>query len=485
MSKRLISIICFFSFIFTAVIGRCAYIALATTYKVSDSYNSYTLNIGTLYTNFYDRQGIKINNNSKALVAVIRPNEKCLQELDKLFSKEEIADITSELSKGYPVIREVSKRADTQYIKIFERITDSDTCAKHLLQKEYGGLEQYASEKIGSLSVNFSVDALGRLLAGDSGTVVNDNYDSGDGIVISLDTKIQKIAEEASESLPKGAVVVMEPETSRILASVSKGDDYINRALSPYSVGSVFKLIVCACALENNVQPLYSCTGSITVADTRFNCQNKRSHGLQNMKQALANSCNCYFVSLALKLGGDKIAQTAEKFGFGKSYELYPGWTASSGSFPDKTDLNSLGQLALTGFGQGKLTDSPIHFAAAVSCIANGGNYTSPILDIAETEKNNIISSKTAVKLREYMKYVVSNGTGANAYYNGKTAGKTATAQSGIYANGKEVLNTWFAGFYPYNNPKYTIVVMREDGISGSGDCCPIFRRIVEKLDKM
>ena len=83
------------------------------------------------------------------------------------------------------------------------------------------------------------------------------------------------------------------------------------------------------------------------------------------------------------------------------------------------------------------------------------------------------------------MKYVVSNGTGANAYYDGKTAGKTATAQSGIYANGKEVLNTWFAGFYPYNNPKYTIVVMREDGISGSGDCCPIFRRIVEKLDKM
>ncbi len=83
------------------------------------------------------------------------------------------------------------------------------------------------------------------------------------------------------------------------------------------------------------------------------------------------------------------------------------------------------------------------------------------------------------------MRYVVTNGTGSLAEYNNSSAGKTATAQSGIYKNGVEVLNTWFTGFYPYKNPKYAIVVMCENGDSGAGDCAPVYRAIVEKLDKM
>lgn len=68
------------------------------------------------------------------------------------------------------------------------------------------------------------------------------------------------------------------------------------------------------------------------------------------------------------------------------------------------------------------------------------------------------------------MKYVVDYDTGANAYFNGETAGKTATAQSGIYSDGEELLNTWFTGFYPYSSPEYAIVVMCEGGESGSTD---------------
>lgn len=484
MSKRLVSLLCVFSLLFTGIIGRCAYIALGSAYQISDSYNSYTLNIGRLYTNIYDRAGRKINNNDKSFVAVIRPNEKCLNELDKLFDKNEVAEITDELSQGYPVIREINKKIDTKYIKIFEKINDYNIIAPHLLNKENGGLEQYVSEEIGSLSVNFSVDAVGRLLTGDDGTVVNDNYDSNDGVVISLDSEVQKIAEEAARSIPKGSVVILDTETSQVLASVSRGDDYINRSLSPYAVGSVFKIVVCACALENHINPVYTCTSKIKVNDTEFHCQKNHAHGFQNMKQALANSCNCYFVNLALKLGPDKIFETAEKFGFGKAFELYDKWTVKAGTFADKSELNSLGQLALIGFGQGLLTDCPMHFASVISCIANGGNYSAPTLDIKEIVENNIISESTAETLREYMKYVVSDGTGKNAEYYEKTAGKTATAQSGIYNNGKEILNTWFAGFYPYHNPKYTIVVMRENGESGAEDCCPVFRDIVEKLDE-
>ena len=84
------------------------------------------------------------------------------------------------------------------------------------------------------------------------------------------------------------------------------------------------------------------------------------------------------------------------------------------------------------------------------------------------------------------MRYVVSDGTGRKAQStDGKSAGKTATAQTGQYDKGIELLNTWFAGIYPYDAPKYAVVIMVEDGTSGSSDCCPIFRTIVEKLRKL
>ena len=487
MQKRCLSLMIAMIFIFTAIAGRCGYVAMSKTYQVNDTYNSYTLEIGKLKPYIYDRKGIKLNNNSISLMAVIRPNEKCMSELDKLFNESEIKEITKELSEGYPIIKKVEKKADTQYIQIFEKIesdTENQLC-RHLIDYQCGGLEYYNNNETGSLSVNFSVDAFGRVLTGYNTEIINNNYDSRDGIIISVDSEIQKICEEASKSITKGAVVVMDSETSQLLASVSVGSDFNNRAFSNYAVGSIFKIVVAACAIENGVNLFYNCKSSIKVGDTKFSCQKNHSHGLQDMKSALANSCNCYFVNLALKLGENKIYSTAKKFGFGEAFKLYSEWNINGGHFPQLAALNSKGQLALLGFGQGQLTDSPVHFASVVSCIANGGNYHYPTLEFLDVEKNHIISENTAKVLREYMHYVVTNGTGAMADYDNKTSGKTATAQSGIYDGKREILNTWFAGFYPAENPKYTIVVLREDGESGAGDCCPVFRTIVEKLEKM
>lgn len=487
MRKRALSLVVAFVFIFTAIAGRCGYIAMSKTYQVSDTYNSYTLEIGKLKPYIYDRRGNRLNNNCVTYVAVIRPNEKCMSELDRLFSQEEISEITAELSKGYPIIRTVEKKAATEYIQIFDKIetdTDNQLC-RHLIDYQCGGLEYYNPSEIGSLSVNFSVDAFGRILTGYNTEVIDNNYDSKDGIIISIDGEVQKICEDAAKSIRKGSVVVMDTETSQILASVSMGDDFNNRAFSNYAVGSIFKLVVCACALENNITPLYNCQSTIKVGDTEFSCQKKKSHGIQNMQQALANSCNCYFVNLALKLGENRLYSSAKKLGFGENFKLYNNWNIFGGEFPSLASLNSKGQLALLGFGQGQLTDSPAHFASVVSCIANGGNYHYPTIDLLDTDENKILSEHTAKTLQEYMHYVVTNGTGSIANYNNKTAGKTATAQSGIYDNKREILNTWFAGFYPTDSPKYAIIIMQEDGDSGAGDCCPVFRTIVEKLDKM
>ncbi|MCM1285566.1 MAG: penicillin-binding transpeptidase domain-containing protein [Acetobacter sp.] len=488
MLKRCQSLIIVFVLMFTSIAGRCGYIAMSNYYTVSESYNSYTIDVGELYTNIFDRYGRLLNNYKSEKIAVISTNEKALSELDKLFYSSEVTEIREELSKGYPVKRKVSKNSSSKYISQFDRIIQNpdDMPARNLLDKTYGGLENYVDKKIGELSVNFAVDARGRLLNGDSVTVNDDNYDSREGVIITLDSKLQKIAEDASKYIQKGAVIILDTSTSQILASVSRGNDYVNRAVSSYSVGSVFKLVVCACALENNVNIKYDCKSSITVGDTTFNCQKKHSHGYQNMEEALANSCNCYFVNLALHLGADKICDTAKNLGFGDSYTIYNNWNINAGAFPENDVLaNSKGQLALIGFGQGMLTDSPMHFASVISCIANGGKYNSPTLDFNESTSKNTLSARTCRILRKYMHNVVVNGTGYFADYKNSTAGKTATAQSGVFVDGKEILNTWFAGFYPYNNPKYAIVVMQEDGTTGSENCCPVFRTIVEKIDEL
>jgi cell division protein FtsI/penicillin-binding protein 2 len=62
------------------------------------------------------------------------------------------------------------------------------------------------------------------------------------------------------------------------------------------------------------------------------------------------------------------------------------------------------------------------------------------------------------------------------------SAGKTGTAQSGIYEGGKEILRTWFAGYFPANNPEYIVVILNEDGSSGTTDCVPVFKAIADGI---
>lgn len=485
MSKRIISIALFFTILFSAVSGRCAYIMMSNNYAVAKGYNSKSYNICNTYTTIVDRYETPLNNNTKSLAAIVRPNEKDMSELPLLFNADVVKEITSQLKNGDVVIRKIDKYSNTKHIKVIEAIEENspDMLCRHLIDRACGGLELSLGNAIGSVKINYSVDALGRILAGDNGTIINNNDKKT--VKISIDSRVQKIAESSSKSIKKGAVVIADCNTSQILACYSAGEDYLNRASSNYAIGSIFKLVVCASALENNVSLTYKCENKIKVGDTTFCCQNNKAHGRQKMKQALANSCNCYFVKLALTLGAQSIYDTAKEFGFLNDIELYSDFNIKHGAFADLKELESKGQLALIGFGQGVLTDNPIHFSAVVSAIANGGIYNPPTLALNNQKGTRVMSESNAKKLREYMRYVVTNGTGTSAEYNNSSAGKTATAQSGIYIDEKEILNTFFVGFYPYDNPKYSIVVMYENGTSGAGDCSPIFSTIVENLEKI
>lgn len=490
MFKRAATICVAIIFALTASVGRIAYIIFGGEYEVSSDYNSYSLDLSVLRSTLYDCNMNKISNNKKAYKIIIRPNEKCLSELKYLYTKSEIQKIKDELSNGYPVIKTLNKpNENLKYIQTVDVVEDSTSNDIFI-----NSIKSNFNDEVGSIKVNFSIDALGRLLDGDSGTIINENYDTQRGVILTLDSQIQQIAADASKTIKNGAVVVMDVNNGNILALVAKGDDYLNRGIIPCPVGSVFKLAVCVCAIQNNVYDNYDCEGSITVGDTTYSCQKETAHGNQSVKEALANSCNCYFVNLALKLGADKLIETARNLGFGEDIYLEDKISVKAGSLPDENALQSKGQLALLGFGQGMLTDSPVHFCSFVCSIANGGVYNKPNLILGSVDDDGgayynepsqgerVMNASTAYKISQYMRYAVSSGTGKNADYNFLSAGKTSTAQTGRYIGDKEICNTWFAGFYPYNNPKYAIVVMNENGTSGAGDCCPVFRTIVENL---
>lgn len=500
MYKRILSFSLAITLLFCGICGRIGYIIFSKNYVVSGGKNSYSVTIDRKQPTVYYRSGIVATNNAYKYIAVIRPNPRSIGELEKVFSKSEQKEIINELKNGKPVVRLLDEYPSQTFksIKVYKRY-DDDNNLHQIIAKQSNGLLNHTGEEIGKSTVMFGVDANGRILDGDEGTLEQTNYDSKEGYRLSVDKRIQDITVDASSKMKNGCVIVMNTEDSSILACVNKPyDNYLIKAFSRYSVGSVFKIVVAACALENNVNIKYNCTGKIKVGDTEFSCQNNHIHSNQTLKQALANSCNCYFVNLANTLGSDKLLETCDKLGFNDYTNLFDGWNIVNSYLPTKSDLLSKGELSLFGFGQGKLTASPLQIASVLCTIANDGYYSQPKLvlsnvnnqnvqtDIVYPSKEKVLKTNTCKKLIEYMRYVVTDGT-ARIVMNGdkKSAGKTATAQTGQYYNGVEKLNTWFVGLYPYDNPQYAVVVMTEKGNSGAEDCCPIFSTIVGQLENL
>ena len=500
MYKRILSFSLAITLLLCGICGRIGYIIFSKNYVVSGGKNSYSVTIDRKQPTVYYRSGIVATNNAYKYIAVIRPNPRSIGELEKVFSKSEQKEIINELKNGKPVVRLLDEYPSQTFksIKVYKRY-DDDNNLHQIIAKQSNGLLNHTGEEIGKSTVMFGVDANGRILDGDEGTLEQTNYDSKEGYRLSVDKRIQDITVAASSKMKNGCVIVMNTEDSSILACVNKPfDNYLIKAFSRYSVGSVFKIVVAACALENDVNIKYNCTGKIKVGDTEFSCQNNHIHSNQTLKQALANSCNCYFVNLANTLGSDKLLETCDKLGFNDYTNLFDGWNIVNSYLPTKSDLLSKGELSLFGFGQGKLTASPLQIASVLCTIANDGYYSQPKLvlsnvnnqnvqtDIVYPSKEKVLKTNTCKKLIEYMRYVVTDGT-ARIVMNGdkKSAGKTATAQTGQYYNGVEKLNTWFVGLYPYDNPKYAVVVMTEKGSSGAEDCCPIFSTIVGQLENL
>ena len=219
--------------------------------------------------------------------------------------------------------------------------------------------------------------------------------------------------------------------------------------------------------------------------------------GLYALRGALEQSCNTYFIELGRLLGAQRIRKMAETLGFGTATQLAPGLQGASGTLPDAAALENPGELATFSFGQGALTVTPLQITAMMNTVANGGVYRTPafvqgIVDADGTltgqtraaDTRTVFDAATARVLRSMLASVVSEGIGSEAQpKTGTAGGKTGTAQTGQYdENGEELLNYWFSGFYPADDPRYTITVLQDGILKPETSSAAIFAKVTEIL---
>ena len=487
----------------------------------------YHLSVPVSTGTIYDRYLNPINNSEQTVLAVVNPTPDTIASIfTKIKDRDEVSEQLQHIS---PFVCYLSENAnETQNLRILYGTQSKPGAlpAQHLIGYRQNGIAVSGLEKGYSgwltacdetADITFTVSGRGEVLAGAESQMAITGQKGG-GVVTTLDLAIQSVTEEAlKKAAPAaGAAIVTDCNTGEILACASTPvydpehleyalndpqSPFLNRALSAYSVGSVFKLVTAAAALESGVsdQLMYRCDGYTTIYSQIFRCHKWNGHGLLNMQDALVASCNPYFISLRQILTAESLYRTASAFGFGRETELANGLISDRGYLPGVEELSVDAEKANFSFGQGKLLATPLQINAMTACIANGGKYTQPQLikgitqdgisvkKFAQASGKQAISESTAERLQEMMCAVINENADTNAKpRNTIAAGKTSTAQTGQYAeDGTELCHAWMTGFFPAYHPKYAVTVLIENGGSGNKTAAPVFREIIEKTAEM
>ena len=335
----------------------------------------------------------------------------------------------------------------------------------------------------------------------------------GDSLVVTLNSELQYAAYQALGSY-NGAVVALEPDTGKILAMVSRPDFdpnqievlwdslindssssvLLNRATQGlYPPGSTFKILTTLAYMRQ--QPgsyrdfSYNCDSRLTVDDVTINCYNNNVHGQEDLKSAFAHSCNTAFASIGLELDGDEFHDLCETFLFNKAL---PTSLMHSTSVFDLDSGSSYGEQMTTAIGQGNTLVTPLHMALITATVANDGIMMRPYLvdHIEAYDGTTVTSSKpskykrlmTAEEARiiqSYMTETVTSGTAtALSWYGFTAAGKTGSAEYG--ASGSEGTHSWFVGYSNVEDPDLVVVVLAEDGGTGSETAVPVASQIFQ-----
>jgi len=352
---------------------------------------------------------------------------------------------------------------------------------------------------------------------------VEKNPEPGENVVLTIDEKIQYIAErELQKAIDEtraesGTVIVENPKTGEILALanrptfnpnlLSEADpkSLKNRAVSDiYEPGSTFKIVTLAAALEEkltNPNEIIDCQmGSIVVNGLRIH--DHKAYGDLTVTQVLEKSSDVGAIKLALRLGEERFDRYIRAFGFGgqTGVEL-PGETRGITKPVSRWSKVSIGAISM---GQ-EIGVSPVQLISLISTIANDGVAVPPRVIAGTTAPRStpqlisyqtpigrrVISPMTAAEMKRMLEGVVLRGTGPKAILDGySSAGKTGTAQkidpaTGRYSHKRHIAS--FAGFAPINNPAISVLVVLDSpqtGIrDGGGDvAAPVFQRVAQQV---
>ena len=360
----------------------------------------------------------------------------------------------------------------------------------------------------------------------------------GVDVALTVDARVQRYA-QARLAGQSAAVVVMDVHSGDIVALASapgfdpnkfvRGigrDDY--RALlddpyrplanktvqGTYPPGSTFKMVVALAALEAGVidpDETITCRGYIELGRQRFHCWKRGGHGKVDLLKGLEQSCDVYYYEVAQRVGIERIAAMARRFGLGMRHKL-PLNGIAAGLIPDKAwkartigEEWRIGDSLNAGIGQGYVLASPIQLATMTARLATGRAVVPRLIravDGVETTTPRAPSmglSPHALKLVREGMFLVSNsrrGTAWSTRIAEKSlalAGKTGTSQvrritraeraAGITRN--EDLpwerrdHALFVAFAPYVKPRYAVSVVVEHGGGGSRFAAPIARDVL------
>ncbi|MGA1130066.1 MAG: penicillin-binding protein 2, partial [Chthoniobacterales bacterium] len=368
--------------------------------------------------------------------------------------------------------------------------------------------------------------------------VRSDPPKQGHNVVLTIDARIQYIAENALRAVGRGAVVVVDPNNGDILAmasvpsfdpnafipSISSADwgaltgdatnPLLNRALGAYAPGSTFKIPTALAGLRAGLEEKrFNCSGGVQFGDKFMQCwiaSKNGAHGTLNVESAICVSCNAFFYQYGNAAGIDQITDVGTMLGLGQKSGL-PLSGEAAGILPGPAWLQanyprerwSRGQTANVSIGQGFVLATPLQMAMVAASVANWGTSFYPRLvekivaqdgtvvrqEPVEVRSNLLENGLTADKLghvRQGMWDVVNRagGTAAAARMkNYEVAGKTGTAQ--FWRGGVKDNHTWFIAFAPYNKPRYAVSVLVQGAQSGGGVAAPIAAKILADIFKM
>ncbi|MGG3469328.1 penicillin-binding transpeptidase domain-containing protein [Neobacillus pocheonensis] len=338
-----------------------------------------------------------------------------------------------------------------------------------------------------------------------------------------IDKSLQQKAEQLVDKyqIKKGGLVLLDIQDNSVLAMVSRptinekdpynGTGITNIMLKQQIMGSVFKTVVAAASIDQNLDDptrQFDCSKKINGKP-----ELKYNYGMLNFSDSFARSCNRTFGELARelqKMNPNLLEEYAAKLSLTGSV----GWqgdiyhTSDFKQLPDedtgrvfvsdeaRKDSNF---AAMSGIGQHEVRSTPLAVANMMATIARGGKKEmvravskieykngTTMVDFNEKDiKGGTISPYTAMKLQKLLREVVLNPNGTGRWFKDlpfEVAGKSGTAETGKYKDGKQLHNKWFAGYFPYQNPKYALVAVNLDVLDSEGGVNLLFADMVKML---